>query len=796
MNSNSKFTALSFLWAYAQGLYSKSTLLRQIQTVTLQPATTPMEQGAVWLLQALLQPQAQPERSLLQAYPQIQNWLQLFPTHQQLVLARLCSEMFVQVAECLPEDLSAAVQLAEYACVLAPQEKKHRWFLCQMYLQAGDLSKALAALHALTATAPGFWPAWSLKAHLMIQQGQAEQALKMYQQLQGVFPQSIEVLLGLGNLYQIVGDFEAARRTYYALLSTLGKEAASIELKEQLAGVWNNLGRLEQQTGRWDRAAGAFLEALEHNPQMPEAHLNLGRLGIDLEDWSAAEGHLLQALNQLGDRVETAEICWLYARLQGLMHRDLAERYQERAIQHAPQRIFWRLQQILGFPEQLFLGSTQDQNRWAERVLVALNADKSTPVSPQILQQELAFLPETLWSLHYLTELSSELRLQLKRALAEKFVCVEPVPIKQKKGPLRLGILVSEHHEGIFKMQQGGLLMLLPPERFVPVLIGRQSKLQDCSHPNLERMELSRDILAAAKEIRDLDLDLLYYWEVGSDVLNYFLPFLRPAPVQLTSWGTPSKTGIEAMDYYISNRWMLPDAVTDGRPDGGDFEQSVVLAHLPGYFSDPAPQAGQKNRRDLGLPEGPMLLCLQNVLKYSPSFIEALVQIMAALPEAQLVLLRSTFPWIQTKVEGLVDSLMGKRVHWLATPIPRADYLNVIAHAELVLDTFGISGCQSHLDALAMGVPVVTLIGKSTSLRFTTALYQQMGCAELLKLQVGTEHDYVELVKVLMSDVELRHHYARKIQSARKFLFDDVRGAQDFAEALWQIALLKGLRSQ
>ena len=44
--------------------------------------------------------------------------------------------------------------------------------------------------------------------------------------------------------------------------------------------------------------------------------------------------------------------------------------------------------------------------------------------------------------------------------------------------------------------------------------------------------------------IRGAEFDVLYHWEVGSDVTNYFLPFFKLAPVQCTGAGLPATSGI------------------------------------------------------------------------------------------------------------------------------------------------------------------------------------------------------------------------------------------------------------
>ncbi len=53
--------------------------------------------------------------------------------------------------------------------------------------------------------------------------------------------------------------------------------------------------------------------------------------------------------------------------------------------------------------------------------------------------------------------------------------------------------------------------------------------------------------------VRDSRCDILYHRQIGTSLMNYFLPFARCAPIQCTAWGSHGTTGIEAVDYYLSS---------------------------------------------------------------------------------------------------------------------------------------------------------------------------------------------------------------------------------------------------
>ena len=64
-------------------------------------------------------------------------------------------------------------------------------------------------------------------------------------------------------------------------------------------------------------------------------------------------------------------------------------------------------------------------------------------------------------------------------------------------------------------------------------------------------MPIGDSLPTAIRQVREARCDLIYFWEVGTDPLNYFLPFARLAPVQATGWGTAITSGVAAVDYFL-----------------------------------------------------------------------------------------------------------------------------------------------------------------------------------------------------------------------------------------------------
>src|SRR5207253_8406700 len=115
----------------------------------------------------------------------------------------------------------------------------------------------------------------------------------------------------------------------------------------------------------------------------------------------------------------------------------------------------------------------------------------------------------------------------------------------------------------------------------------------------------------AAAVIRDARFDLVHYWEVGTDTVNYFLPFFRPARVQCATWGWPVTTGNPRVDWYVSAEPLeTPEAA------GHYTERLALLESLPTCYerppAPPAPPGPAARRGAFGVGAGtPVYLCAQ-----------------------------------------------------------------------------------------------------------------------------------------------------------------------------------------
>jgi tetratricopeptide (TPR) repeat protein len=132
------------------------------------------------------------------------------------------------------------------------------------------------------------------------------------------------IYLYIGNALAFQEDWEGALREYLEAVQT----------DPQLSEAHYNLGVAFAARGQIDRAIAALKEAIEHNPRLYEAHFSLGRCYQRLDDAGRAYIHYDQACNA---RPQAAEPRYY----MGLMHQghgayELAQRCFTEALRVEP----------------------------------------------------------------------------------------------------------------------------------------------------------------------------------------------------------------------------------------------------------------------------------------------------------------------------------------------------------------------------------------------------------------------------------------------------------------------------
>src|SRR5688572_3013500 len=141
---------------------------------------------------------------------------------------------------------------------------------------------------------------------------------------------------------------------------------------------------------------------------------------------------------------------------------------------------------------------------------------------------------------------------------------------------------------------------------------------------DLTCVPISRDFHQAADAIRAAHCAVLYFWEIGTDATNYFLPFLQLAPVQCSSWGVQVTSGIPRVRYYLGSELVEPENAAEHYSEELVLSPSLLTYQIPPQLPSPS-----KLRSDFGFTTRQRLyVCAQQLGKFHPDFDQLIAEIL------------------------------------------------------------------------------------------------------------------------------------------------------------------------
>jgi predicted O-linked N-acetylglucosamine transferase (SPINDLY family) len=290
------------------------------------------------------------------------------------------------------------------------------------------------------------------------------------------------------------------------------------------------------------------------------------------------------------------------------------------------------------------------------------------------------------------------------------------------------------------------------------------------------------------EQIRRDGIDVLV--DLSSHMANNRLGVFarRAAPVQVTWLGYPGTTGLTTMDYRLSDPHLDPPGADEPRLYS---ERTVRLPHS--FWPYRGPADGPPVNALPALERGHVTFAsFNNPVKFNPAVFDAFARILSQVEGSRLLLLNNGGPAAaQRVVQPLVDrGVAPQRVEALDRALLRA-YFEYHHRADVVLDPFPYPGHTTTLDALWMGVPVITLCGSpaapATS-RGGKSILTNVGLTELITHDVDT---YIATAVALARDVDrlaglratLRQRFEQSpICDAAGF----TRGLEDAYRTMWR----------
>lgn len=250
-----------------------------------------------------------------------------------------------------------------------------------------------------------------------------------------------------------------------------------------------------------------------------------------------------------------------------------------------------------------------------------------------------------------------------------------------------------------------------------------------------------------ARQIRRDEIDILV--DLAGHSADSGLPVLayRPAPVQISGLGSLCTTGVEAVDYFLTDEIADP-------PGLHDEYYTEKLLYLPCQFSYAGRNDVSSSKGTPALKRGFVQLgCFQEYTKINDEILAVWREILHKLPEARLLI--KSIPFEITDIRQAAS----KRLTEAGLPMERVlleagdeQYMERYLDVDIILDTYPYTGGRTTLDALYMGCPVVSRYGERRNTRFGYSILHSIGMDELA---VSSREQYIDCVITLAKNIEL-----------------------------------------
>ncbi len=236
--------------------------------------------------------------------------------------------------------------------------------------------------------------------------------------------------------------------------------------------------------------------------------------------------------------------------------------------------------------------------------------------------------------------------------------------------------------------------------------------------------EMSDDRAAAL--IQGLGIDILV--DLSGHTAGNRLPVFarKPAPVQVHWLGYIDTTGLEAMDYRITDSRLDP-------PDESDRYYTESQARLPIACAFEPFQPSPDVNPLPGLSGAFTFACLNRLAKITPEVVECWVRVLGAVPDAFLLLGWSDNPGAKSRLIRLFGEhgVSEQRIRFLPK-LNLTNYMKVHGEIDLALDPFPYNGGATSCHSMWMGVPLVALRGDRYMARMGADLLENVGLDEFV----------------------------------------------------------------
>jgi len=599
-------------------------------------------------------------------------------------------------------NLNEAIEVYERIAALKPDLPEAHNNLGGCLQRSGQVVEAIAAFETAIKLKGDFPVAKSNLAaayfewgNALSAKGQTAEALEAFQQAVALKPDFIEALEKIGQCLQSLEKFDGAVAAFQTI----------IRLKPEAFEAFNNLGIGLKSKGQLDEAIASFRQAIRLKPDLAEAHNNLGNA-------LRAKGQLDEAVAALRQAVRLKPDFAQAHNNLGLALTDIGER--DGAIASLRQAIRLNPDFVVAHSNLIFI------------------LHFHPGYDAKMIQEELR-----RWNRQHAEPL-------------KKFI----QPHANSRDPdrrLRIGYLSPDFREHVV----GQILSPLLREhdrRQMEIFCYANVERPDVRTDELRRhADVWRSILGmsdshAADLIRRDGIDILVDLALHTAGSRLGIFAQKPAPVQATYLGYCGSTGMEAMDYRLSDPYLDP-------LDSDLSVYSEQTIRLPETYwcyrsTGPTPEPSPSPAAAAGYVT---FGCLNNFAKASPPALDLWADILQGVPRSRLIVHSNP----GSHLDALRERFAGKgvspdRLEFYLERGAWLKYVQTYGRIDIALDPFPWGGGITTCDALWLGVPVVSLVGRTAVGRGGASILANVGVPELI---ARTPQQYVQIATDLAKDL-------------------------------------------
>ncbi len=643
-------------------------------------------------------------------------------------------------------DIDAAIDRYEQSLALEPDYLDARHNLAAAYAARGQHERAVDAYQQVLERDPAHRLALINLAKSLEQLRRTEQAIACYRQAVSAHPGDIEALLNLGALLGRLGDSNAAENCFGEILQQTPEHAlahfnlgcidqqrgrvenAAAHYRRAVAsqprhlGAWNNLGIVLKQLQQFKEAENCLREVVAVDPKSAIAHFNLGNLLREQERHNEAIDSYRSGLRLQPDHLES--YINLGTALSGLGRLSEAEAEYQTALRLNPDYFEAHLNLASVLQLQGRFDEAAATHERAKQVNPACEAVQSNSLMLQLYRADVA--PEEIFEQHR----------QWAGRFEARYAQIEPHPNRRDpERKLRIGYVSPD-----FRVHPVGFFIeniLKHHDRaqfdvtcYAELPRGDRLTERICKNADRWRCTFQQPDDAVIRMIRADEIDILI--DLAGHTSGNRLPVFaaRPAPVQITYLGYGTTTGLPTMDYRL----------TDDVADPAD-ERSLhteELLRLPAGILCFAAPADAPDVSELPMQSNGHITfgSFNNLSKLSAPTLDLWAEVLRAVPESRLMLKNRSFADedVRRRYQELFQQhgVEPDRVELVGPTKTIAEHLALYHRIDVGLDPFPYNGATTTCESLWMGVPVITLRGKSFVGRMSASLLTRVGLSDFI----------------------------------------------------------------